>query len=57
MLTIAADPKHLGARIGITAVLRRTCAQPRCPYPLPLLRAGNYLMIDDPRDNVRQFIA
>jgi hypothetical protein len=23
MMTIAADPKHLGARIGITAVLHR----------------------------------
>ena len=27
MLTIAADPKHLGAKIGITAVLHWTCIE------------------------------
>jgi hypothetical protein len=37
MLTIAADPKHLGARIGITAVLhtgakRRILADPASEF-------------------------
>ena len=29
MLTIAADPKHLGARTGIASVLHRTADQPK----------------------------
>ena len=32
MLTIAADPKHLGARIGITAVLHTWGSNPHSRY-------------------------
>ena len=38
VLTIAADPKHLGAHIGITAVLHTWGSQQRVRYVRPELR-------------------
>ena len=40
MLTIAGDPKHLGARIGITSVLHTWGSTLHAPSPRPHDRAG-----------------
>src|SRR3981189_3061361 len=49
MLTIAADPKHLGARIGITSVLHSWgSAMPPHPH-LHMVVPGGGLSIDDSR--------
>ena len=40
LITIAADPKHLGARIGFTAVLHTWGSALTHHPPCPLHRAG-----------------
>src|SRR5262249_3673440 len=49
ILTIAADPKHLGARIGITTVLH-TCGSALTHHPhVPLIVPGSGIALDGDR--------
>src|ERR1043166_4237279 len=46
VLTIAADPKHLGARVGITAVLHTSGSAPTHPPHIHMIVPGGGISLD-----------